>query len=688
MAIDEYGRRRDFSRTPEPAPSLQEQNSTHSPDTPPYPRTFVIHRHEARSLHYDLRIRIEEALACWAIPKGFSYEPSDKRLAVHTEDHPKEYETFEGVIPKGEYGAGTMKIWDSGIYELLKSTSMEEAIEKGEIKLVLKGRHLRGEWHLVRTKANNGKDWLLFKARDRYIGSGNDLFGGSDLSLAEMRPFPSRTAWMEPAETCAPFSDREWLFETAFPGKRVTVLIRQGEAKLTSSDGDLSGRFPSVTAGLAHVRTDTAILDGVLVATGPDGVPSTHFLEEQLSTGKEDAALYIFDVLYAEDWDLRKMPLKERKAVLRALIPDKGRIMAVDPIIERGEDLAVAAARSGFTTLIAKRADSPYKAGVSDSWRRVIIPRNRKPRTGRASAESSERSAPIIISHPRKVYWPDQGYTKEDLIIYYDRMAPLLLPYLENRPLHLFRWPDGVRGKSFYQKRLPEGLPEWVETVNVARPHEDQLNYIVCNDRRTLLVLINTGSIDLHPWLSRKDTLESPDWTVLDLDPKGAPFEDVARIARDAGKLLRGIGLEPYLKTSGSTGLHICIPLKPGYTYDQSRMFAEAVARILIRDHPRIATIERVVGRREGKVYIDFLQNRREQTIVPPYVVRPVEAATVSMPILWDELDDVHLSDFTLRTAPDRVEKVGDLFRTALRSPQDLGPAIDALSGSGVLHSK
>jgi bifunctional non-homologous end joining protein LigD len=239
-----------------------------------------------------------------------------------------------------------------------------------------------------------------------------------------------------------------------------------------------------------------------------------------------------------------------------------------------------------------------------------------------------------------------------------------------------------VRGKSFYQKQLPDGLPENVDTVDVARPGEEPTFYIVCNDRRTLLSLINLGSIDLHPWLSRRGSLDSPDWAVLDLDPKDAPFGHVIKMAREAGKLLRGLGLEPYLKTSGSSGLHVFVPLEPGYTYEQSRMFCEAVARILVRDHGDIATVERTVGRREGKVYIDFLQNRREQTVVPPYVARPVEAASVSMPLDWDELEgDFRVSEFTITNAPERVARRGDLFRVALERPQDLAPAIAALAG-------
>jgi bifunctional non-homologous end joining protein LigD len=180
--------------------------------------------------------------------------------------------------------------------------------------------------------------------------------------------------------------------------------------------------------------------------------------------------------------------------------------------------------------------------------------------------------------------------------------------------------------------------------------------------------------------MSRKGSLDSPDWAFIDLDPKEAPFSRVVRIARTVGKLLRGLGIEPYLKTSGSTGLHVCIPLMAGYSFDQSRMFCEAVARLVVREHPDIATVERAVSKREGRVYVDFLQNRREQTIVPPYVVRPVEAASVSMPLAWDELEEEFaISDFSLKSGLARIEQTGDLFRIALTSPQDLAPAIEAL---------
>ena len=675
MATDEYRRKRDFKKTSEPKPARAKGAGN----------SFVVHRHEARNLHYDLRIEANGVLACWAVPKGFSYTPSDKRLAVKVEDHPLLYKSWEGTIPRGQYGAGTMKIWDAGVYEVRKSPNIAAALEKGELKLELKGRRLRGEWHLVRTKAEEGKNWLLFKARDRYVGSGSDLFGGADMTRAVRKPAPRSIVRMDAYTGEMPFNDPAWLFEPAFVGTRVLAKVTGDDVSLRAHGEDLAPRLPALAAELATVRAQTAVFDGVLVALDGRGVPSEEALQETLQSGGEKAVLYLFDVLYAEEWDLRRLALRERKAVLRAMLPDSSRLLMMDPVPERGEALAQAAVESGLPAIIGKKADSPYKAGVSEDWLRIPVtaaPSQKRERKGPTRAPAAQDRAPIVsITHPRKVYWPEQGYTKADLVGYYDRAANWLLPYLKDRPLHLYRWPDGIRGKSFYQKQLPEDLLEGVETVNVSHDGEEPTYYAICNDRKTLLTLINSGSIDLHPWLSRKESLDSPDWAILDLDPKDATFDSVIKIARAVGKLLRGLGVEPYLKTSGSSGLHVCIPLKPGYTYAQSRMFCEAVARLIVRDYADLATVERVIARREGRVYVDFLQNRREQTVVPPYVARPVEAASVSMPLAWDELEDeLHVADFTIMNAPSRIERTGDLFRTALGNPQDLSPAIEALA--------
>jgi bifunctional non-homologous end joining protein LigD len=342
---------------------------------------------------------------------------------------------------------------------------------------------------------------------------------------------------------------------------------------------------------------------------------------------------------------------------------------------------------AGLPAMIAKRARAPYVGGASADWARVPARAGagaaRDVAAALKSSSPTRKSERLKLTNLEKVYWPAEGFTKGDLITYYDTIADTLLPYLADRPVHMNRFPDGIEGKSFYQKDTHDRFPDWIQTEAVEHSNaaDEPTRYPVIDSRDALLYLINLGSIDMHPWLSRRGHLLHPDWAVIDLDPKGAPFADVKAIARRVGELLHAVGLRPLLKTSGSTGLHVYVPLLADtYTYEHTLMFCELVARIVARDLPDIATVERVVGNREGKVYVDFLQNRRGQTLVPPYSVRPVRGATVSTPLAWDELTaELELAQHTLLTVPPRVAARGDLFAPALVDRQDLLPALEAL---------
>jgi len=670
--LGDYEKKRDFERTPEP-PAHRPRRA---PGAPPI---FVVHRHEARNLHYDLRLERAGVLLSWAVPKGFSYDPADKHLAVRTEDHPFEYVDFHGVIPKGEYGAGTMQIWDRGRVVYLNG---EGGPETGEVKVTLHGRRLRGEWHLVQTK-QGPNTWLLFKSKDRYSGVRRDSVLGCDLGAAVEGELPAQVAPMECGSRAAPFGDPAWLFEARFEGRRV-LARKQGEAVELLG---LAPAPPAVLTSLRTIRAERAWLDGVLVAHDPSGRPSRTLLEERLAAGGAGVVLYVFDLLHFEDYDLRPLPTLERKAALRGLLPPQEALLFMDHVLGRGEELCVAAQAAGLGGVIAKRGEASYAAGPSADWRAIDLASAGVPRTsvGRALQESvaSAAASRVAFTNLDKVYWPAEGFTKGDLLAYYEQIADVLLPYLVDRPIHLNRFPDGITGKSFYQKEAKEGTPDWVRTVELgSKSRGGALRYLVCDQRDTLLYLVNLGSIDLHPWMSRVRTPDSPDWAVIDLDPKDAPFADVVRIAREVGRLLRGIGLVPQLKTSGSSGLHVFVGLAPGYSYEQSEMFCEMVARLVVRELPEIATVERALAERGGKVYIDFGQNRRGQTIVPPYVVRPVRGASVSTPLAWDELErDLSIGHFTLQNVPERLERLGDLFRPVLSAPQDLSAAIVALEG-------
>jgi bifunctional non-homologous end joining protein LigD len=289
----------------------------------------------------------------------------------------------------------------------------------------------------------------------------------------------------------------------------------------------------------------------------------------------------------------------------------------------------------------------------------------------------------VKVTNLDKVFWPDEGYTKGDLIEYYEKIAPLMLPYLENRPIFITRFPDGINGKSFYQKDAPGFAPEWVRTETIYSEGNDQgIRYFVIDDAEMLRYVINLGTIPIHPWSSRIGRLEQPDWMILDLDPKGAPFPNVVRVAKTLKGVLDELEIESYVKTSGATGLHILVPLGARYTYEQSRTFARVLATLVVEREPEIATVVRAVQARGGKVYVDFGQNAHGQTIVAPFCVRPVPGATVSCPLDWSEVTPkLTPAKFTIESVPKRFEKREDPLRGVLGKGIRIEEAVKRLEG-------
>ncbi len=287
----------------------------------------------------------------------------------------------------------------------------------------------------------------------------------------------------------------------------------------------------------------------------------------------------------------------------------------------------------------------------------------------------------MVITNPAKVFWPDEGYTKSDLVGYYERVAPWLLPYLRDRPLVLARYPDGILGKSFFQKDAPEWAPEWIRRERIrAKGVERDIDYFVVDDVEALRYVANTGTIPLHLWASRVGTIERPDWLVLDLDPKGAPFTDVVKVALALRGILERLELPSYPKTSGATGLHILLPLGARYTYEETRTFARLLATLAVEAVPEISTIARVINARGGKVYVDFGQNGPGQTIVAPLSVRPLPGAPVSTPLRWPEVTArLDPRRFTIRTAPARLDKLGDPMAPVLGEGLDIAATLGRL---------
>jgi len=234
-----------------------------------------------------------------------------------------------------------------------------------------------------------------------------------------------------------------------------------------------------------------------------------------------------------------------------------------------------------------------------------------------------------------KIYWPGTDITKGDLVAHYEAIAGYLIPHLEGRPVHMHRFPGGIDGKHFYQRHAPAHLPDWIDTV-VIESGDDSEHFVMCNNRESLLYLINLGSIDLHPSMARADSPDAPNWSIIDIDAKQSDFKTAVKAAREVGKVLSGISMVSCVKTSGGDGIHIGIPLEPDYSFAQSRMLAETICRVVAMQNSKSTTVERNPSKRGRRVYLDYLQNAKGQTVVAPFVVRPRPGAPVSMPILWD----------------------------------------------------
>jgi bifunctional non-homologous end joining protein LigD len=880
--LDEYRRKRKFDRTPEPSgdepqpgvkakqprkrilggePTSNEEDARWKasvkarPASTAHGDTFVVQKHSATRLHYDFRLAVEGTLKSWAVPKGPSLNPDDKRLAVMTEDHPLDYAGFEGKIPAGNYGAGTVMVWDRGTFSTIGDAPAGRQIASGEIKFSLNGEKLRGSFVLVKLKqSQKGNEWLMIKHRDADADLAWDVDGhdGSVLTgrtleeIAEEMPpkrepaplgagelpgarksaMPAKTGLMLSSPLARPFSDPKWLFEIKWDGVRTLARIADGALELVSRNGlDVTKQYPELAELPRVTSARQAILDGEIVALDEKGHSEFARLQQRMHVrapapalvGQVPATYYVFDLLYCDGYDLRQVALVERKEFLKRLLHPSEHVRYSDHQMEHGKELYELAGQNGLEGIIGKRADSWYSEGRSNSWVKIkqttsldaVIggwtearapglefgalllglfenealrfighvgsgfdqklqqaigrmlaaeaarecpfekaPEGNEPEhwvhpklvarvkfsgwtpekrlrhpvflglrndvrpgdlrweteSGDAAAPEPARApdvvrAPEVVgkvltvraeieaelfrgkaesavveidgkrmrwSNLNKVYWPESGYTKRELLAYYYRMADYILPFLKQRPLVLRRYPDGIKGQSFFQKDVREGIPEWLETVAIGSEEKGQdIHYVVANDLAALLFLTSLGCIDHNPWSSRVDDLEHPDYFFFDLDPSDeTDFSVVVTIAKALDKKLREIGVTPFLKTSGATGFHLYIPVEPVYSYAQLRTFAEVVARMVSAEHPSLVTHERMVAKRpKGRVLIDVHQNATGKPLAAPYVARAFPRAPVSAPLAARELQPKLTPEkFTIKTMVARVAEKGDLW--------------------------
>lgn len=287
----------------------------------------------------------------------------------------------------------------------------------------------------------------------------------------------------------------------------------------------------------------------------------------------------------------------------------------------------------------------------------------------------------VILTHPDKIFWPEEKYTKKDLFEYYKNISEYILPYILNKPHSLNRCPDGIEGECFYQKDIDYNLPPWLHTRKIfAESKNEYIDYLVCTGTDSLLYMVNLGCIDIHPWNSTVDRLEHPDYAILDLDPLDVDFSDVVIIAKEAKRVLDGIDVESFCKTSGSKGIHIYIPLGAKYTYEQALDFVKIIAKLINMRQPDLTSLERLPDKRHKKVYLDCYQNRIGQTVAAPYCIRPRKGAPVSTPLLWKELDkNFRPADFNIKNIFHRLDRIGDIWKEVLGTGIDLEKCLEKL---------
>ena len=284
----------------------------------------------------------------------------------------------------------------------------------------------------------------------------------------------------------------------------------------------------------------------------------------------------------------------------------------------------------------------------------------------------------LKFTHLNKIYWPEDGITKRDMFNYYHQVAPVMVPYLKDRPMSLNRFPGGIHGESFYQKNVKDKAPDWAKTMPHTNGEGVDKDYLLGNDEASLLWMATLGCIEMNPWFSRAQSPDNPDYCVIDLDPDKQHFDQVIQAAQEVKKVLDAIDVPSYPKTSGSTGMHIYIPLGAKYTYDQSQLFANIIVKLVHKQIPDFTTLERMISNRNGKMYLDFLQNRPGATIAGVYSLRPKPGATVSMPVMWDEVKPgLTMRNFTIHNAIDRLKETGDLFTGILGEGIDMTKTIE-----------
>jgi bifunctional non-homologous end joining protein LigD len=818
--LKRYQAKRDFHKTPEPAgasASKKRKRAKRAPAKQAAPR-FVVHEHSATRLHWDLRLERDGVLASWAVPKGLPVAPKENHLAVWTEDHPLEYVDFHGEIPKGQYGAGTMKIWDQGTYEVLKW-------EPRKIEVALHGERVDARYALFPIGAGDDpKEWMIHRM--------------DPPADAAREPMPAHVKPMLARAGKLPADERGWVFEIKWDGVRALVYSSPGDLRVESRNlKDITPQYPELARLNRALSSHAAILDGEIVGFDGHGRPSFATLQRRMHVGsaaqvkrlaKETPVTYmIFDLLWLDGHSTMELAYGQRRELLDALALDGTSWQTPGPLTGKGKDVLAATAEQKLEGVLAKRLESTYEPGArSTAWvkiknvgrqelviggwlpgegrrsRRIgallvgmydadgsfryagrvgtgfsdaeldrlakllkALQRDGSPfqtgerpprgsvfcepelvaeieftawtaagslrhpsykglrgdkqasevvredgapvapakmasqaanarggrapsaklqieRQGAAKATTTVEGRELKLSNLDKLLYPQERFAKRDVIDFYAAAADSILAHLRGRALTVKRWPDGVEGKSFFQKQAPAHRPEWVQTVTL--PSEKKpIDYLLAEDRATIVWLANLAALELHTPLALAEHTERPTALVFDLDPgEPATIVECCRVALTLKGMFENLGLQSLAKTSGKKGLQLYVPLNaPDVAFAQTKPFAKAVAELLEQSEPELVVSTQTKARRTGKVLIDWSQNDSRKTTVCVYSLRATARPTVSTPVQWDEVratldsGDPDTLAFDAAQVLQRIEERGDLFAPVLSLVQQL-PAL------------
>jgi len=835
MALQTYREKRDFNRTPEPRGTKVRPHKE---------RMFVVQKHAARRLHYDFRLELDGVLKSWAVPKGPSLNPADKRLAVEVEDHPLAYGDFEGTIPAGQYGGGNVIVWDTGTWHI--EGDAEKAYRKGRLTFELEGKKLHGRWSLVRSRMDGSKqNWLLIKGRDAFADEDADIVADEPESVlsgvtvehigkasprvwhskrqnekkslakrsGQKKTLPSFKPPLLPELVDESPTGKEWLYEPKYDGYRTLVYKDGGDVRCMTRQGlDWSERYEAIVEAVRALPQDTLVLDGEVVALDADGHSNFALLQEALKDGSNHLIFMGFDVLFAEGEDLRGETLEARKRRLLEIfegLPEDG-VLRIVPKVAGNKDILEQACKLGLEGIVSKKRGSVYVHGRSGVWVKskcrmsetftivgytssgsrdlrallladkegkdlryvgktgtgfnqkntaallgklremtvekaaVAVPkaatrgnnvkwvkpgllaeveyRTRtaggnlrqaafkglrpdkadnpklakamtagKPDTMRKAAKrpagkgklaiSEEDLAKVVITHPERHLFGDEGVTKLDVAVYYAQVAEAMLPHILGRPLSLIRCTSDNPESCFYQRHAMPGILTGMDTVEVKTLKHTHPAYMYFTEPKEILELGQAGVVEVHPWNCHVETLEHPDVVILDLDPdETLPWKTVVVAAQMVKEWLEERGFTPLVKTTGGKGIHVVLPLEPVFGWDEVKGFAKGVSESFAKEDSKHFSAQPGKAKRKGKIFIDYLRNGRTATAVAPYSLRARPGGTVSLPLSWQELAKVKTpKDYTFETVPKIVKARKDPWAGYAKAAKPNTKALRAL---------